>query len=193
MIRFMNLGETNMLKFEMYTIESAPQKSKAVLQTLQQAFGFIPNIAGAMAGSPMLINSFISVFQNAHSGGFTEDQLQTLLLTNAVTNASSWPVAFHTFLALKEGLDPADVEAIRAGRPPRNTQHAALSNLAKSLIEKRGHASEQTLHAFLDAGFNNEQVLDVINVVAASAITNYVANVTHPPLEESFQAYAWNQ
>ncbi|WP_338524788.1 carboxymuconolactone decarboxylase family protein [Pseudomonas batumici] len=182
-----------MFNFEIYTLESAPVHSKPVLETLQQAFGFIPNIAGAMAGSPTLINSFIGVFQHVHSGSFTEDQIQTLLLTNAVTNASSWPVAFHTFLALKEGLNPADVEAIRAGHAPKNVKHAALSGLAKSLIESRGHVSDQALQAFFDAGFKKEQVLELINVVAASTITNYVASVTNPPLEESFQAYGWNK
>jgi len=182
-----------MFNFEIYTLESAPARSKPVLETLQHAFGFIPNIAGAMAGSPTLINSFISVFQNAHSGSFTEDQIQTLLLTNAVTNASPWPVAFHTFLALKEGLDPADVEAIRVGHAPKNAKHAALSGLAKSFIEQRGHASAPALQAFFDAGFKEEQVLELINVVAASTLTNYVASVTRPPLEASFQAHSWSQ
>lgn len=182
-----------MSTFEIYTVKSAPEKSKPVLEALQENFGFIPNIAGAMAGSPTLISSFIGVFQKAHSGSFTEDQIQAVLLTNAVTNASSWPVAFHTFLALKEGLDPADVEAIRAGHALKNVKHAALSGLAKNFIEKRGHVSEQALQAFYEAGFNKEQILELINVIAASTITNYVANVANPPLEESFQAHTWSQ
>jgi hypothetical protein len=42
-----------------------------------------------------------------------------LLLTNAVTNASSWAVAFHTALGRKQGLDPADVRAIRERQLPK--------------------------------------------------------------------------
>ncbi|MEM5405093.1 hypothetical protein [Paraburkholderia unamae] len=48
----------------------------------------VPNIAGAIAGSPKLINGLTAVFQQAHGGSFTEAQVQTLLLTNAVTNGS---------------------------------------------------------------------------------------------------------
>jgi hypothetical protein len=41
---------------------------------------------------------------------------------DAVTNGSAWAVAFHTALALKEGIDPADVQAIREGRLPKDSQ-----------------------------------------------------------------------
>src|SRR4029077_2620040 len=108
---------TRMTGFPVHTIESAPERSKPALKELQSAFGMIPNIAGAMATSPVLINSLVGLFGKVHGGSFTEAQVQVILLTDAVTNASSWAVAFHTALALKEGIDPSDVLAIREGRP----------------------------------------------------------------------------
>src|ERR1700761_7021123 len=146
-----------MAKFPVYTLESAPEQSKPSLQALAQAFGMVPNIAGAIAGSPKLINGLVGVFQQVHTGSFTEAQIQTLLLTNAVTNGCTWAVAFHTFLALKEGLDRADVDAIRARRAPKDPQHAALSHLARTLIEKRGRLDDQDVAAFTAASF--EQAL----------------------------------
>ncbi|TKC81747.1 carboxymuconolactone decarboxylase family protein [Trinickia terrae] len=181
-----------MSAFPVYTIESAPERSKPVLDELQRAFGIIPNIAGAIAGSPVLINGFIAVFKGVHSGSFSEAQIQTLLLTNAVTNACTWAVAFHTFLALKEGLEHGDVEAIRNGGLPRERKHAALSQLARTLIARRGHLADADVDAFLAAGFSREQVLEVIAVVAASTITNYAGSVAKPPLEDAFQAYRWS-
>ncbi|MFM0591607.1 carboxymuconolactone decarboxylase family protein [Paraburkholderia dilworthii] len=181
-----------MSTFQVHTLDSAPEQSRPVLQQLQQTFGFIPNIAGAMAESPVLIGAFINLFQKVHSGTFSEAQIQTLLLTNAVTNACSWAVAFHTALALHEGLTPADVEAIRAGRAPADRQHAALSTLAKTAIEKRGHLGDQDVSAFLEAGFRRDQVLELLAVTAASTITNYVGSITQPPLETQFQVHAWH-
>ncbi len=181
-----------MSTFQVHTLDSAPEQSRPVLQQLQQTFGFIPNIAGAMAESPVLIGAFIDLFQKVHSGTFSEAQIQTLLLTNAVTNACSWAVALHTALALHEGLMPADVEAIRAGRAPADRQHAALSALAKTAIEKRGHLDHQDVSAFLEAGFRGDQVLELLAVTAASTITNYVGSITQPPLEAQFQVHAWH-
>src|ERR1700744_209897 len=127
-----------MTHFPVHTMESAPERSKPALQQLQAAFGVIPNIAGAMATSPVLINSLVGLFGNVHGGSFTEAEVQIVLLTDAVTNACNWAVAFHTTLALKEGIDAADVEPIRTGRLPKDGKYAALSALAKTMIEKRG-------------------------------------------------------
>ena len=181
-----------MQNFPIHTIESAPEPSKPALRSLKAAFGMVPNIAGAMATSPVLINSLVGLFQKVHGGSFTEAQIQILLLTNAVTNACSWAVAFHTALALREGLDPADVDAIREGRAPGDPRHAALSALARTLIEKRGRLDDRDIDAFTGAGFGKDLVLEVIAVVAASTITNYTGSVTRPPVDAPFQAYVWN-
>ena len=182
-----------MTNFPVHTIESAPERSKPGLKQLQAAFGMIPNIAGAMATSPVLINSLVGVFGNVHGGNFTEAQIQTVLLTDAVTNASTWAVAFHTALALKEGIDPADVQAIRAGRLPTDSKLAALSALAKTMIEKRGRLNDQDVDRFIAAGFGKDHALEVIAIVAASTITNYTGSITKPPLEAPFQAHAWEE
>ncbi len=180
-----------MTTFPVNTIESAPESSKSAMQQLQSAFGMIPNLIGAMSTSPVLINSLIGLFGKVHGGSFTEAQIQIVLLTDAVTNASSWAVAFHTTLALKEGIDPADVHAIREARLPKDGEFAALSALAKTMIEKRGRLDDQDVERFLAAGFDKDHLLEVIAVVAASVITNYTASITKPPLEAPFQAHTW--
>jgi alkylhydroperoxidase family enzyme len=188
----LNIDEgSNMTNFPVHTIKSAPEGSKRALQDLQSAFGILPNIAGAIATSPVLINSLVGLFGNVHGGSFTEPQIQTVLLTDAVTNASTWAVAFHTALALKEGIDPADVQAIRDGRLPKDSKLAALSALARIMIEKRGRLDDQDVDQFIAAGFGKDHALEVVAIVAASTITNYTGSITKTPLEAAFQAHAW--
>jgi alkylhydroperoxidase family enzyme len=151
----------------------------------------IPNVAGAMATSSVLINSLVGLFGNVHGGSFTEAQVQIVLLTDAVTNGSRWAVAFHTALALREGIDPADVQSIREGRLPKDSKFAALSGLAKTMIEKRGRLGDEDIDRFLAAGFRKDHLLEVIAAIAASTITNYTSSITKTPLEAPFQAHAW--
>jgi AhpD family alkylhydroperoxidase len=181
-----------MQSFTVHTLDSAPGQSKPFLQALQGAFGVIPNIAGAMSTSPVLIGSLVGVFEKVHGGSFSEEQIQILLLTNAVTNSCAWAVAFHTALALKEGVAPAEVQAIRERRTPLSPKNGALSELARNLIETRGQLTDAEVSRFLEAGFDKAQLLEVIAVVAASTLTNYTGNVTHPPVEAAFEAYAWS-
>jgi alkylhydroperoxidase family enzyme len=180
-----------MPNYPIYSIASAPEKSKPALEALQKAFGIVPNITGAIANSHKLINGLVGLFQQVHSPGLTEPENQIVLLTDAVTNASTYAVAFHTALALQQGISSEETTAIREGRLPTDKRYAALSKLAKTLIEKRGHLSEQELESFIAAGFTKEQILEVIAIVAASTITNYVGTIANPPLEEPFRPYTW--
>jgi alkylhydroperoxidase family enzyme len=180
-----------MERFPLYTLDSAPEASKSALRDVQARFEMIPNLAAAMATSPVLIQSFIGVFDKVHGGNFTEPQIQTVLLTDAVTNACTWAVALHTALGLQAGLEPSDVEAMRAGRSPSDQKLGALSTLARTLIEKRGRLNDGDIENFLAAGFGKELLLETINIVAASTITNYTGSVTNPPLEAALEAYAW--
>lgn len=182
-----------MTSFPVHTIDSAPEGSKPALRQLQSAFGMIPNLIGAMSTSPVLINSLVGLFGKVHGASFTEPQVQSVLLTDAVTNGCTWAVAFHTALALKEGIDPADVQAIREGRLPKDSKLAALSGLAKTMIEKRGRLGDEDINHFLAAGFGKDHLLEVIAAVAASTITNYTGNITRPPLDAPFQAHAWKE
>ncbi|HEY4045989.1 MAG TPA: hypothetical protein VGM27_03895 [Acidobacteriaceae bacterium] len=181
----------HMPTYQIHTIASAPEKSKPALEQLQQAFGVLPNIAAVIANSPKLVNSLVGVFQQVHSSSFTEPEIQIVLLTDAVANTSKYAVAFHTALALQQGVSPEETNAIRDGRTPQYERFAALSMLAKTLIEKRGHLGEQERGAFLDAGFTTEQIMEVIAIVAASTITNYAGTIANPPLDDRFQEFAW--
>jgi alkylhydroperoxidase family enzyme len=180
-----------MSNYPVHTIASAPEKSKPALESLQQAFGVLPNLPAVIANSPKLINALVGLFQQVHSPGLTEAENQIVLLTDAVTNSSSYAVAFHTALALQQGISSEETTAIRERRLPKDKRYAALSSLAKTLIEKRGHLSEQELDAFVAAGFTKEEVLEVVTIVAASTITNYAGTIANPPLEDPFRQYAW--
>ena len=179
--------------YQIHTIASAPEKSRAALEQLQQAFGFIPNLVASIANSPKLVTALVGVFQQVHSNSLTEQEIQIVLLTDAVANSSAYAVAFHTALALQQGVSSEETGAIRAGRVAGNQRFAALSTLAKTFIEKRGHLSEPELEAFIAAGFTKEQILEVIAIVAASTITNYAGTIANPPLEDQFRPYAWRE
>jgi alkylhydroperoxidase family enzyme len=180
-----------MTTFPVHTMESAPAASKASLQQLQSAFGMVPNLLGAMATSPVLIASLVGLFGKVHGSSFSEPQVQIVLLTDAVTNRSAWAVAFHSTLALREGIAPEDVDAIREGRLPKDAKFAALSGLARALIQKRGHLDDGEIDRFLAAGFGKDHLLEVIAAVAASTITNYAGNITKPPVDGPFRDHVW--
>jgi AhpD family alkylhydroperoxidase len=179
------------IPYQIHNIESAPEKSRHALAVLKRELGFIPNVAAAMAESPVLLNAFVAVFETFHRGSFPGRERQVLLLSNAVANGCAWAVALHSTLALNEGVSAEDVDAIRARRLPMDARLRALSAYTRALNEKRGHANRHDLAAFTDAGFTHDQVLEVIVGLAGSVFTNYTGNITKPPVEADFELQAW--
>lgn len=181
----------SMSTFTVHTVESAPDGAKQALRSLRQAFGQVPNLAATMAGSPPLLNTFVAAFGQFAGTRFTDGERQVLLLTNAVTNSCAWAVAFHSTMALRAGIAAADVGAVRQRRLPAEPRLAALSTVTRQLIEKRGHLDENDTKAFVAAGFDEDQLFEVITGTAVSGMANYAGNVARPPLEQAFQEQRW--
>lgn len=182
-----------MSNYPVYTLDTAPEGARQSLAGLQQAFGLIPNLAATMAGSPPLLNSFVAAFGQFANGTFTGGERQVLLLSNAVANDCAWAVAFHSTIALKEGVAPAAVDALRRRELPADLRLATLSALTRTLIDKRGHLDEADAKAFTTSGFDDNQLLEVITGVAISAMANYAGNIAQPALQAPFQPQAWEQ
>jgi hypothetical protein len=72
--------ENHMPTYQIHTIASAPEKSKPALEQLQQAFGFLPNIAASISNSPKLVTGLVGLFQQVHSSSLTEQEIQIVLL-----------------------------------------------------------------------------------------------------------------
>jgi AhpD family alkylhydroperoxidase len=185
------MAPSNPLQYPLHTLETAPEKARESLRVLRQDFGFIPNVAAAMAESSVALNAFVDLFTAFHHGTFTGAQRQVLLLTNAVTNGCPWAVALHSALALHEGVTASDVREIREGRRPADEKLAALSRYARSLIEKRGRVGAEDVTAFTRAGFARDQTLEVLVATAGSVFTNYTAGIADPKLEDHLEPQAW--
>jgi alkylhydroperoxidase family enzyme len=180
-----------MQSFGVLTIETAPEKSKQPLQGLKQKFGFIPNVAATMANSPVLINAFVSAFVNFHGGSFNEREKQVVLLTNAVTLKCPWTVAFHSTMAIQESVPEVEVHAIRGGKLPSDSKYAALSSMAKGLIEQRGSVTPSDIGNFTSAGYSENQILEVITGIGISTMAATAGNMAGTPVEDRFKAQTW--
>ena len=182
-----------MTGYEVHTIESAPHGSREPLRSLAASVGFIPNLAAAMAESPQLLRGFLAVRDLYRGGTFTPAEIQVLSLTAAFENGCAWCMAFHTGLALKDGVTRASVDALRAGKPPLEPKSAALSDFARALVQKRGAVAAEELDRFCSAGYTRAQALEVVLGMAFSLMANYSGHLAHAPLNAPFQPHAWQR
>ena len=116
-----------MSRFPVHTVESAPEGSRPSLESLQRGIGMIPNLAASMAESPELLRGFLALRDILNAGTFSEPEIQVLSLTNAFENGCAYCMSLHSTFALKVGVAPRDVEALREERSPLRETSAAVS------------------------------------------------------------------
>jgi AhpD family alkylhydroperoxidase len=182
---------TTAAAFPVHTIDTAPAGSRDTLRQVRDMLGMIPNLAAVMAESPTLVRGFFALRDIYAQGTLTGAEIQVLSIANAVENDCGWCVAFHSAMALKEGVAPASVTALRAGDAPAEPRDAALAGLTRSLIRNRGKAGSRELDAFYAAGYTPAQALEVVLGIAFSTMANFAGHFANVPLDEPFKAQAW--
>ena len=177
--------------FPVHTKESATPEGRQALERLQAAVGVIPNLAGAMAESPALLNAFLDLRERYAQTGFSDAEIQILSLVSAFENGCRFCVAFHTAMALKAGVAAESVDRLRHGQSPLDTRSAALSEYARLMVKQRGRAGADALKTFQAAGFTKEQALNVVLGLAFSVLANYSGHLTEAPIDAFLEPHAW--
>ena len=181
------------MSYTIQTLESAPEMAADALRTLQSTVGLIPNLAATMAESPALLNGFLALRELYAKTGFSAGEVQVLSLTAAYENDCAWCVAFHTAMALKEGVDRHAIDALRRGAAPTDGRLDALSSFARAMVRNRGDIETPTLQAFFTAGYSKRQALDVVMGMAFSVMANYASHLTRPPLDSFLATHVWTR
>ena len=171
----------------------ATGRTKELLDTVQQAFGMVPNTARVMANSPAVLESFL-VFSTAMSGAKIDKKLHNQLkLTTSETNSCSYCTSILSAVAPSAGLTADDILAGRTGQSEDRQTKAALA-FANDVLESRGKVSEQQLAAVRGAGFGDAEIVEIVASVVLGCFTNFLNNVADTDLDipkaEPIEAHA---
>ena len=180
-----------MSQFQIHTLDSAPEPSRALLAALKQAVGLVPNLAAGMAESPALLDGFLAVRDIYQNGTLSAAEIQVLSLVAAYENDCGWCVAFHSLLAEKEGVSASAIEALRDGRSPDDTRLGPLSDFARAMVQHRGAVPGDALDRLFAAGYTRAQALEVVLGIGFSLMANYAGHLIDPPLDQPLVSRAW--
>ena len=178
-------------KFTVHTKETAPETSVALLQGAEKAFGFVPNLIGMMAESPALTKGYLSIAQIFDETSFSPTQRQVITLTASRYNECHYCMAAHSVIAEMQKVSQDVIDAIRNDDPIVDVKLEALRNFTTQVVDKRGWVSNEDIQAFVDAGYNRQQILEVILGVSFKTLSNYVNHITDTPVDTAFAKKAW--
>ena len=146
---------------------------KALLDDIHGAFGTVPNMFRAVANSPAALKSMWGAFGALGGGRLPPALGEQIAVAIADRNACEYCLAAHTALGRKAGASAEQMQAAQAGRSTDPKTDAAL-RFALKLVSDRGQVSAQDLEAARAAGFDDEDLVEIIAHVALNLFTNYV-------------------
>lgn len=171
-----------MTRLALTTLETTPAQSKPLLDQIHQAFGAVPNMFKAVAHSPAALRSMWGSF-GALGGGVLPPKLgEQIAVAVADRNACDYCLAAHTALGRKAGATAEEMAAAQGGESADPKTGAAL-RFALKLVNDRGQVSDADVAALRQAGFSDQEVVEILAHVALNLFTNYVNVAFQVPVD----------
>lgn len=179
------------MDFALHTRESAPEKARETIDAVEKNYGFVPNLISVLARSPAAVDAYVSIGAALKKASLKPVEQQVVFLTVSASNACDYCVAAHSAIAAGAGMPKEVLEAIRNAQEIPDSRLQALATFANAVQEKKGWVSELDLRTFADAGYDEENVLEVITILAMKTLSNYANHVANTPVDDAFAGFKW--
>lgn len=182
-----------MNNFKLHTVETAPEKSKAMLEGAIKQMGTVPGLYAVMAESPETLKAYQQLHQLFTATSFDAEELTVVWQTINVEHECHYCVPAHTAIAHSMKVDPAVTEALRNQTVMPTTKLQALHDFTLAMVRERGNVSTEQMNAFFIAGYGQQQVLEVILGLSQKVISNYVNHVADTLVDAMFEQFTWTK
>lgn len=165
------------------TIEAAPKESRPFLEAVSKKLGSVPNLFRLVSNSPKALQGYLSLSEELAKGKIPMAIRERIALAVAEVNGCSYCLSAHTYLA--KNLAKLDEEEIKLNRDgsSQDPKAAAAVRFAAKVTSERGHVSEEDLQAVKQAGYSEEQIIEIVLHVALNTWTNYINEVAKTDID----------
>jgi alkylhydroperoxidase family enzyme len=60
------------------------------------------------------------------------------------------------------------------------------------MVAKRGLPAPADVHAFINAGYDERRILEIVLAIAVKTLSNYSNHLFHTPVDEAFADRRWS-
>ena len=156
--------------------ETFLQNNQQIFDTLESNLGFVPNLYAYYAKSETALGDYLALQNRKSTLKAREREVVNLVVSEV--NGCRYCQSAHTVLGKMNGFSDDQVIEIRSGEAGFDPKIDALAKFTRSVVENRGRASDEAKEEFFNAGYTEENMIDVIIVVGDKTISNYIHNLT---------------
>jgi uncharacterized peroxidase-related enzyme len=174
--------ELNMSHVDLINPADATGAQKEILDQVSKAFGTVPNLFKAIANSPAALESMFGSFQALGKGKLGSKLGEQIAVAIANVNSCEYCLSAHTALGIAAGLSESAMAEAQAGRSEDPRTQAAL-DFALKLVKEHGQVNAEDVEALRNAGFSDEEIVEIVAHVALNIFTNYTNVALDVPLD----------
>ena len=178
-------------EFALHNTTTAPAASADILNSVQKAWGFVPNLHRVLAESPAALEAYSALWSIAEKTSFTPQERNIVYLAIIYENECTYCMAGHTNLSRMAKVDDDAIAAVRDGRPIADAKLEALRVFAAKTTRQRGVVSQAEVAEFKAAGYDNRAALDVLVLAATKLISNYTNHLAQTPVDDFMKGAEW--
>ena len=160
--------------------EDIPAEVKELWALPLEKLGFVPNVLRVFALRPKHLLGWWAYYDELLRGesGLTKAQREMIAVVVSVANRCHYCIVSHTAALRKLTKDPAFVERLATGYKyaelePRDR---AMLDFAVKLTEASDRCTDGDVQALRDAGWSDEEIMDIAQVAAMFNFTNRLAS-----------------
>lgn len=178
-----------MTGFNIHNTETAPAASAPLLQNSLNAFGMIPNLHGAMAEAPTLLEGYQVLHGLAQKTSFSAEELTVVWQSINVEHECHYCVPAHTAIAHAMKVDQKVIDGLRNNTELPTPKLEALRAASLAILRHRGKVNTAELDGFYSSGYGQQQVLEIILILAQKIMSNYTNHLAATPVDQPFQQF----
>ncbi|HSS72798.1 MAG TPA: peroxidase-related enzyme [Gaiellaceae bacterium] len=160
--------------------EDVPAEVKELWALPLEKLGFVPNVLRVFALRPKHLLGWWTYYDELLRGesGLTKAQREMIAVVVSVANRCHYCIVSHTAALRKLTKDPDFVDQLATGYKyaelePRDR---AMLDFAVKLTEASDRCSDEDVVALRDAGWSDEEIMDIAQVAAMFNFTNRLAS-----------------
>jgi|TARA_R110000782_G_scaffold250167_2_gene337418 uncharacterized peroxidase-related enzyme len=165
------------------SIDDAPVSSRPLLQAVEKQLGVVPNLFRLVSNSPAALEGYLNLSGALAKGKLPAATRERIALAVAEINGCDYCLSAHTYLGKNLAkLDDVEIAANRQGASTDPVADAAVRFAAK-VVHARGQIGTADLDAVKQAGYDDEQIIEIVLHVALNTWTNYINEVARTDID----------
>lgn len=109
----------------------------------------------------------------------TAKEKEVVNLVTSQLNQCKYCQSAHTVIGQLHGFSKEQILAIRKGTIDFNDKLDALAKFTTAVVNNRGKASQEAIHTFFEAGYDEANMIDVVMMIGDKIISNYIHNLAN--------------